>query len=215
MASKSSRQWLREHFSDRYVKQAQKAGYRSRAVYKLLEIHERYRLFKPGTLVIDLGAAPGGWSQVLAGLIKPKGRVIALDSLPMEPIEGVEFIEGDFTEDRSINALLEKMGGTKADWVVSDMAPNTSGNESIDVPRSLYLAQLALDFALKALKPGGGLLVKIFQGSGFDAFLVDLKRTFKTVVVCKPKASRDRSREIYLLGRELRNPMESDQGGRV
>lgn len=202
--SKSSKRWLREHFSDSYVKQAQKEGYRSRAVYKLLEIHERYRLFKPGMTVIDLGAAPGGWCQLVVKLIKPHGRMIALDLLPMEPIPGVEIIQGDFSEEPVMQGLLTELGETKADWVISDMAPNMSGNDSIDMPRSMYLSELALDFALRSLRIGGGFLIKVFQGDGFDAFLAETKRNFKSVAIRKPKASRDRSREVYVLAKEFR-----------
>lgn len=204
MAGKSSGRWLKEHFSDIYVKQAQQEGYRSRAVYKLLEIHERDRLFRPGMTVIDLGAAPGGWSQLVVKLVKPSGHVIALDLLPMEAIEGVNFIQGDFTEEAVMHMLLKQMPSAKADWVLSDMAPNTSGNESIDVPRSIYLTELALELALQVLNPEGGLLVKIFQGQGFDALLAEIKNKFKTVVIRKPKASRGRSREVYVLARSLK-----------
>jgi 23S rRNA (uridine2552-2'-O)-methyltransferase len=202
--SKSSDRWLREHFSDPYVKQAQQAGYRSRAVYKLLELQQRDRLFKPGMTVIDLGAAPGGWSQVVVKLIKPKGRLIALDILPMEPIEGVEFLQGDFSEEAIVNTLFEQLDTAKVDWVISDIAPNMSGNESVDIPQSMYLVELAMDFAMRTLKPSGGFLTKAFQGEGFDAFFAEIKRKFKTAVIRKPKASRGRSREIYVLARELR-----------
>ncbi|VVC76370.1 Ribosomal RNA large subunit methyltransferase E [Aquicella siphonis] len=208
MTSKSSRRWLREHFTDTYVKQAQKEGYRSRAVYKLLEFQERYHLFRSGMTVVDLGAAPGGWSQLVVKLIKPGGRMIAMDILPMEPVEGVEFIQGDFSNDEVLNTLLEHISSNKADWVISDMAPNMSGNESIDIPRSMYLSELALDFALRVLAPGGGFLIKAFQGEGIDAFLAEIKRNFKSVVIRKPKASRDRSREIYILARELKRGVE-------
>lgn len=204
MATKSSRNWLKEHFTDPYVKRAQQEGYRSRAVYKLLEIQERDRLFKPGMTVIDLGAAPGGWSQVVIKLIKPNGRVLAMDLLPMEPIPGVEFIQGDFTEEVVMQDLLNRMSQSKADWVLSDMAPNTSGNESIDVPRSVYLAELALDFAVQTLRPEGGFLVKVFEGEGFDVLLATVKKTFQSVAIRKPKASRGRSREVYILARKLR-----------
>lgn len=204
MASKSSRRWLKEHFSDTYVKQAQQAGYRSRAVFKLLEIQERDRLFKPGMTVVDLGAAPGGWSQVVSELIRP-GKIIALDLLPMDPIEGVDFIQGDFSDDAILQVLLNKLEANKTekvvDWVISDMAPNMSGNESIDIPRAMYLAELALDFALKVLKQEGGFLIKVFQGEGFDALLAEIKRNFKSVAIRKPKASRGRSREVYLLAK--------------
>lgn len=202
--SSSSRRWLKEHFTDPYVKQAQQEGYRSRAVYKLLEIQERDRLFKPGMTVIDLGAAPGGWSQLVTKYIKPNGRLIALDLLPMDSIPGVEFIQGDFTDEAVLQTLLTQLSSAKADWVISDMAPNTSGNESIDVPRSIYLSELALDFALQVLNPQGGFLIKVFQGEGFDAYLATIKKTFQTVAIRKPKASRDRSREVYILARKLR-----------
>src|SRR5579885_1791901 len=186
MTSKSSRRWLKEHFTDTYVKQAQQEGYRSRAVYKLLEIQERYRLFKPGMTVIDLGAAPGGWSQLVVKLIKPAGKMIALDLLPMEPIEGVEFIQGDFSDDAIMQILHEKLSDTKVDWVISDMAPNMSGNESIDIPRAMYLSELALDFALRVLSKNGGFLIKVFQGEGFDTLLAEMKRHFKSVAIRKP-----------------------------
>lgn len=199
--SKSSRRWLREHFSDPYVKQAQQAGLRSRAVYKLQEIQDRDKLFRQGMTVIDLGAAPGGWSELVIKLVGKKGRVIALDILPMEPIEGVEFIQGDFCEDKLLRELLTRVETTQVDWVISDMAPNMSGIDSVDQPRSMAYAELALDFALRVINSQGGFLVKVFQGEGFDAFLVNLRRLFKKVVIRKPKASRGRSREVYILAR--------------
>lgn len=198
--SKSSRRWLREHFSDTYVKKAQHEGYRSRAVYKLQELQERDKLFRPGMKIVDLGAAPGGWSQLLTEYVGKKGRIIALDILPMEPIEGVEFIQADFSEEKSVQDLLELAGG-KVDWVISDIAPNLSGLDSVDQPRSIYLAELALDFALQVLTENGGFLVKVFQGDGFDGFLKQVRQNFKKVVIRKPKASRDRSKEVYLLAR--------------
>jgi 23S rRNA (uridine2552-2'-O)-methyltransferase len=204
MATKdSSRRWLKEHFSDPYVKRAQKEGYRSRAVYKLLEMQERDHLFKPGMTVIDLGAAPGSWSQIIAALIKPKGRIIALDLLPMEPLAGVDFIEGDFMDEKVLTALLEWLDGKQPDWIVSDMAPNMSGHDSVDGPRSVYLSELALDFVLQVL-PKEGFLIKVFQGEGFDTFLAEVKRHFKSVSIRKPKASRDRSREVYVLAKTFR-----------
>lgn len=202
--SGSSRRWLHEHFTDPYVKQAQQEGYRSRAVYKLLEIHQRDKLFKPGMTIVDLGAAPGGWAQLTSKLVKPKGRVIALDILPMDPIPDVEFILGDFSEDAVADDLLARLKGVKVDWVLCDIAPNMSGNDSIDMPRSIYLAELALDFALKVLPPEGGFLIKLFQGEGFDAFLADLKKQFQKTTIRKPKASRSRSREVYILARTRR-----------
>ncbi len=199
--SGSSRRWLKEHFSDPYVKQAQQAGYRSRAVFKLLELQERDKLFKPGMTVIDLGAAPGGWSQIVRQFIGSKGQIIALDILPMDPIEGVEFILGDFTEQAVLDELLAKMEDKKVDWVLSDMAPNLSGIDSVDQPRSMELAELALDLALRVLEKNGSFLVKLFQGAGFDEFLVEIRRHFKKVVIRKPKASRGRSREVYVLAK--------------
>lgn len=205
MATKSSsKRWLKEHFTDPYVKKAQQEGYRSRAVYKLLEIHERDRLFKPGMVVVDLGAAPGGWSQLVTQLVKPKGRVIALDILPMEPLVGVQFIQGDFTDDGILNHLSDVINGAQIDWVISDMAPNMSGNDSVDIPRAMYLAELALDFALKVLPAKGGFLLKVFQGEGFDELLQQIKRAFEMVVIRKPKASRGRSREVYILAKMKR-----------
>lgn len=199
--SDSSRRWLKEHFTDPYVKKAQQEGYRSRAVYKLLEINQRDRLIKQNMTIVDLGAAPGGWSQVAAQLVKPKGKVFALDILPMDEIPGVEFIQGDFSEDEAADKLLSLMADTKADVVLSDIAPNISGNDSVDIPRSIYLAELVLDFALKVLKPDGSFLIKVFQGEGFDAYLAEVKRQFKKTAIRKPKASRSRSREVYILAR--------------
>ena len=199
--NKSSRRWLREHFSDTYVKQAQQAGYRSRAVYKLLELQDRDRLIKPGMTVVDLGAAPGGWSQVLVKLAGSKGHVLAMDILPMEPIPGVEFLQGDFGDEVVLNQLLAILGGNKVNWVVSDMSPNLSGVDSVDQPRSIFLAELALDFALQVLDEKGGFLTKVFQGDGFDPFLLAIRRHFKKVVIRKPKASRGRSREVYIVAR--------------
>ncbi len=202
MVKKSSREWLKEHFSDQYVKQAQKQGYRSRAVFKLMQLQERDKLFNPGMTVVDLGAAPGGWTQYVAELVGPKGQVIAMDILPMEPLPGVEIILGDFSEEAVFESLLKQLEGKKVDWVISDMAPNLSGMDSIDQPRSMYLAELALDLAIRVLdKQKGGFLVKVFQGAGFDEFLASVRKQFKKVHIRKPKASRDRSREIYVLGR--------------
>ena len=200
----SSGRWLQEHFSDPYVKKAQKEGYRSRAAYKLLEIQERSRIFKPGMVVVDLGAAPGGWCQVLRQFILPKGRVVAMDLLAMDPIEDVDFFQQDFTDDAALQQLDELIGESKVDWVISDMAPNMSGQKSVDIPRSMYLAELALDFALRVLPEGGGFLTKVFQGEGFDEFFAALKKEFDSVAVRKPKASRDRSREVYVLAQGRR-----------
>ncbi len=199
--SSSSRRWLHEHFSDPYVKEAQKEGFRSRAVYKLKEINDRDKLFKPGMTIVDLGAAPGSWSELAVKLVGKSGRVIALDILPMDPIANVEFIQGDFTEEAIEQELLQRLGPTKVDWVISDMAPNFSGMNSVDIPRMMTLAELALAFALSVLNDQGGFLVKTFQGEGFDSYLRDIKTHFKKVVTRKPKASRGRSNEIYILAR--------------
>lgn len=197
--SKSSTRWLKEHFDDEYVRRAQQEGYRSRAIYKLIEMQQKDHLLKPGMTVVDLGAAPGGWSEYAAQLTAAEGRVIALDILAMEPVPGVHFIHGDFREEAVLQGLLESIGTDKADLVLSDMAPNISGMGAVDIPRAYYLAELALDLARQVLKPGGSLLVKLFQGEGFDAYHRALKQGFKKVVMRKPKASRARSREIYAL----------------
>lgn len=201
--SKSSSRWLGEHFADEYVKRAQAEGWRSRAVFKLEEIDAKDRLIRPGMTIVDLGAAPGGWSQYAAKKLHGRGRIIALDILEMEPLEGVEFLQGDFTDDEPLARLLAltnaDAGQRTADLVMSDMAPNMSGMDAIDQPKGMYLAELALDLAVKVLKPGGAFLVKVFQGEGFDAYLNALKTHFARVVVRKPKASRARSREVYLL----------------
>ena len=199
--SKSSRQWLNEHFKDAFVQQAQKEQYRSRAAYKLLEIQDKDQLLKPGMTVVDLGAAPGGWSQVAAERVGPKGRVIALDILPMDPIAGVDFIQGDFTEQAILEELVRVVGESKIMLVLSDMAPNISGIKSVDQPRAMYLAELALDLAQNVLSKEGSFLVKVFQGEGFDHLLKQLRLHFTKVVSRKPKASRPRSREIYLLAK--------------
>lgn len=203
MPSKSSRRWLREHFKDSYVKKAKKEGYRSRAVYKLQEIQERDKLFSSGMTIVDLGAAPGGWSQVMREIVGPKGHIFALDLLPMDSIEGVQFIQGDFSEDACFAQLLKTVDGLKIDWVISDMLPNLSGIDTVDQAKSIYLAELVLDFSLKVLPKQGGLLIKVFQGEGFDEFLRQVKAHFKKVIIRKPKASRDRSREIYLVAKGL------------
>ena len=199
--SKTSGRWLQEHFDDEYVKKAQKDGYRSRAVYKLLEIDEKDRLLRPGMTVVDLGAAPGGWSEVAVQRVGDAGRVIALDILPMDSLPGVTFIQGDFREEEPYNSLLEALGESSVDLVMSDMAPNISGMKGVDQPRAMYLAELALELARKVLKPGGGLLIKVFNGEGLDAFKQELRKEFDQLIVRKPKASRPRSAEIYLLAR--------------
>lgn len=199
--SKSSGRWLQEHFTDPYVKQAQKEGYRSRAAYKLLEIQKKDRIFKPGMNVVDLGAAPGSWSQIARKLVGGTGRIFALDILPMTPIPQVEFIQGDFQSDVILRALMELVDDTAIDLVISDMAPNMSGMNAVDQPRAMYLAELALDFANKVLRPEGVFITKIFQGIGFDEYVKLLRQYFKQVITRKPEASRSRSREVYLIAK--------------
>ncbi len=202
--SKSSSRWLKEHFDDEFVRRAQQQGYRSRAVFKLIEIDEKDRLLRPGLTVVDLGAAPGGWSQLAAERVGAGGHVFALDILPMEPIPDVTFIHGDFREQTILDQLLAAMDGRKADLVLSDMAPNISGMKAVDQPRAMYLAELALAFAREVLLPNGDLLVKVFQGEGFDPYMREIRAAFGKVQVRKPKASRPRSRETYLLARNHR-----------
>ncbi len=199
--SKSSGRWLKEHFDDEYVKRAQQMGYRSRASFKLLEINEKDRLLKKGMVVVDLGAAPGGWSQIAADIVGDKGQVVALDILPMDPLPGVTVLEGDFHEEAVLNHLLEAIGGRPVDLVMSDMAPNISGMKSVDQPRAMYLAELTLDLARTVLKPGGDMLVKVFQGESFDEFVRACRASFRKVIIRKPAASRPRSREVYVLAR--------------
>jgi len=196
--------WMQEHVSDAYVKRARAEGMRSRAAYKLDEIAVRDRLLKPGMVVVDLGAAPGGWSQVAAGRVGPRGRVIALDILEMPSLAGVTFLRGDFRDDGTLAELERILAGQRADLVLSDLAPNLSGIASSDQAQSLELAELALDFALKHMKPKGNFLVKTFQGAGFEEYLRSLRGRFSAVAVRKPEASRDRSREVYLLGKGLK-----------
>lgn len=200
--SKSSKRWLHEHFDDHYVKMAQQQGLRSRSAFKLLELQEKYQLIRPGMTVVDLGAAPGGWCQVALPLVAKSGRLIALDILEMEPIAGVEFICGDFTEQEPLQALESLLNGEKVDLVLSDMAPNMSGMAAIDQAKAMYLAELALEFAREHLKPGGDFVVKLFQGTDFDGYVRNVRSLFRKVQVKKPKASRPRSREVYLLARE-------------
>jgi 23S rRNA (uridine2552-2'-O)-methyltransferase len=197
----SKRRWLTEHFNDPYVKQAQKQGYRSRAVYKLIEINERDRLLRQNMTVVDLGAAPGGWSQIAVRAVGRQGRVIATDILAMDPIEGVEFIQGDFREDAVLEQLRASIGDRGVDLVISDMAPNISGMGAVDQPRSMYLVELAVDLAQNVLSEDGDLLVKVFQGEGFDELIRSLRKDFRKVLIRKPKASRPRSNEVYVLGR--------------
>lgn len=199
--SKSSQRWLKEHFDDPFVKQAQKDGYRSRASYKLLEIQEKDRILRNGMVVIDLGAAPGGWSQVVSRVIGEKGRLIASDILPMDSIADVTFIEGDFTDDAVFEKILVAINNAPVDLVISDMAPNMSGMRSVDQPKAMLLCELALDLAIRVLKPNGEFLIKIFQGEGFDNYLKVVKENFDKVTIRKPSSSRDRSREQYLLAK--------------
>lgn len=202
--SKTSQNWLREHFNDPYVKMAQKDGYRSRASYKLLEIQEKDRILRPGNTVIDLGAAPGGWSQVTSRVLGEKGRLIASDILEMDSIADVTFIQGDFTEESVLAQILEAVGNHPVDLVISDMAPNMSGVKMADQARAMYLCELALDLAGQVLRPGGDFLIKIFQGEGFDLYHKQVRTMFEKVQMRKPLSSRDRSREQYLLARGFR-----------
>jgi 23S rRNA (uridine2552-2'-O)-methyltransferase len=199
--SKSSGRWLQERARDPYVKRARKEGWRSRAAFKLEEVQRVEKLIRPGMVIVDLGAAPGGWSQFAARALHGKGEIFALDVLPMPHVAGVTFIQGDFTEEAVLASLMSALGGRKIDLVMSDMAPNMSGIDAVDQPRSMYLAELALDFAGRVLRPGGDLLVKVFQGAGFEALVKEARRRFETVRIRKPDASRARSSEVYLLAR--------------
>ncbi len=199
--TKSSQNWLQEHVNDPYVKQAQKEGYRSRASYKLIQLNEKDKLIRPGMLIVDLGSAPGGWSQVAARLVGAKGRVVATDILPMEPVKNVEFIQGDFTDEGVLHRVLERLEHHKPDLVLCDIAPNISGIDSADQASSMYLVELALDFARRTLKPGGDFVAKVFQGAGSDAYLKDVRSSFAKVLIRKPAASRPRSREVYVVAR--------------
>ncbi|HEX4242254.1 MAG TPA: 23S rRNA (uridine(2552)-2'-O)-methyltransferase RlmE [Steroidobacteraceae bacterium] len=201
--SKSSARWLAEHASDEFVKRARKEGWRSRAVFKLAQIQEAERLLEPGMRCVDLGAAPGGWSQYAARIVGAKGRIVATDILAMDEIPGVDFVQGDFREAEVLETILERVGAEKVDLVMSDMAPNMAGIDAVDQPRSMYLAELALDFADRVLSPGGDLLLKLFQGAGVDQFIRDTRARYGKVVMKKPKASRTRSPEMYLLARQF------------
>ena len=210
--SKSSGDWLKEHFDDEFVKRSQKEGYRSRAIYKLQEIQQKDNLIRPNMQVVDLGAAPGGWSQYAVELVGGNGRVVASDILAIDPLPFVEFIQGDFTEESVLNEILDvlntdsknstqnKSTNYRADVVISDMAPNMTGVEATDQPRSIYLCELSLDMACQILKPGGSFVAKVFQGDGSEAFLKDVRSHFNKVKIRKPKASRPRSREVYVVG---------------
>ncbi|CAC9951997.1 23S rRNA (uridine(2552)-2'-O)-methyltransferase (EC 2.1.1.166) [uncultured Gammaproteobacteria bacterium] len=200
----SSGRWMSEHLSDEYVKRAQKEGYRSRAVYKLTEIMDKDKFIKPGDRVLDLGSAPGGWSQVAIKMVGKNGQVIASDILEIEPIDGVDFLCGDFTEDSVYKELLKLTAGKKIDVVLSDMAPNMSGQLSVDIPKSMYLCELALDMAIKTITPNGTFFIKVFQGAGFDEYVKACRAAFSRVIIRKPKASRARSKEVYLLATKLK-----------
>ncbi len=200
----SSKAWLKEHRDDPYVQQAQREGYRSRACYKLLELQDKDKLIRPGMTVLDLGSAPGGWSQVAIGLVGASGKVIASDILPMEHLEGVTFIEGDFTEQVVFQQILDALEGKRVDLVISDMAPNMSGVHAVDQPRAIYLVELALDMARQVLAPGGTFVTKLFHGEGFDQVFAQAKDSFQKVLTRKPKASRARSSEVYLVARAYR-----------
>jgi|TARA_R100001244_G_scaffold10717_11_gene12869 23S rRNA (uridine2552-2'-O)-methyltransferase len=195
--SKTSDRWLKEHFDDVWVKKSREDGYRSRASYKLIELDNKDRLFRPGQTVVDLGAAPGGWSQVAVERVGDDGTVVASDILEMSPIAGVAFVQGDFTEQSVLDELLDLLGERRADVVISDMAPNMSGMAAVDIPNAMGLVELALDMAQQVLKPGGVFVAKVFQGEGFDALLAEMRKSFGTVVSRKPDSSRARSREIY------------------
>ena len=198
--SKSSRRWLAEHFDDQYVKMAQQQGLRSRAAFKLMELDEKYHLLRPGIRVVDLGSAPGSWTQVVQRVLGERGKIIALDMLPMDPVQGVNFIQGDFTEDEPLALLEDALEGHNVDLVLSDMAPNMSGMGAVDQPRAMYVAELALAFAEKWLEPGGSFVVKVFHGEGFDEYVRQTRSMFEKVRIRKPSASRPRSREVYILG---------------
>lgn len=202
--SKSSGRWLQEHFDDQYVKKSKELGYRSRASFKLIELNDKDKLIKPGMTLVDLGAAPGGWSQIAAELVGDEGRVVSSDILPMDPLPGVQFVQGDFTEEAVLNEILETLGDELADLVISDMAPNMSGMSAVDQPAAMYLVELALDMARQVLRPGGDFVAKVFQGEGFDQYMNDARSSFARVYTRKPESSRARSREVYLVGRNFR-----------
>lgn len=202
--SKSSSLWLQRHVNDPYVKQAQKDGYRSRSAYKLIELNEKDRLFRPGMRVMDLGSAPGGWSQVAGRLVGEKGRVLATDILPMAPLKNVDFIQGDFTDEAVVRQLLDWLGGQKFDLVLSDIAPNITGIDVADQASSMYFLELALDTVRLALKPGATFVAKMFQGAGSDDYLRQLRTSFDKVLIRKPAASRPKSREVYVVAKGFR-----------
>lgn len=202
--STSSKKWLKRHVNDPYVQRSKREGYRARSAYKLIEIDERDKLLRPGLVVVDLGAAPGGWSQVIAKKVAASGKVVAIDLLEMDPVEGVTFLQGNFATRKGMAAVEGALAGRKADLVLSDMSPNITGIPMTDQARTMELAEMARDFALSHLQSEGALLIKIFQGSGYDEYFLSLRRAFKKVVVRKPDASRDESAELYLLARGLK-----------
>lgn len=202
--SKSSGRWLQEHFKDEFVQRSKKDGYRSRAVYKLQEMNEKDRLLRPGMRVVELGAAPGGWSQYIVEHLGDSGFLVASDILSMDSFSNVEFVQGDFTEESVLNEILSRLGSAKADLVISDMAPNMSGVVGVDQPKSMYLAELARDLALEVLNPKGTFLVKLFHGSGFEEYIRELRTNFASVRTRKPEASRARSKEVYAVARNLK-----------
>ncbi|MGB2532667.1 MAG: 23S rRNA (uridine(2552)-2'-O)-methyltransferase RlmE [Porticoccaceae bacterium] len=204
MAKSKNRTWIKQHVKDPYVKQSQRDGYRSRASYKLLEIVEKGRYIKPGMVVVDLGSAPGGWSQVAAKLVGHKGCVVAVDILPMDPVAGVSFIQGDFTEEEILNQLLDEIGNRPVDLVISDMAPNLTGMKAVDQPAMIYLAELAVDLVQQVMTEDGIFIAKLFQGEGFDEFVRNTRKVFNVVSLKKPDASRSKSREVYLVAKGLK-----------
>ena len=197
--SKSSHRWMQRHVNDEYVQRSKRDGYRSRAAYKLLELQEKDRFIKRGQVIVDLGAAPGGWSQVAADMVGPKGEVVGFDILPIDPLPGVTLLQGDFREDNALRQLTDVLGKRQVDLVLSDMAPNISGVAAVDQPRAMLLCELALDFCTQYLRPGGGFVCKVFHGEGFDVWMRDVKSRFGRAVTRKPKASRPNSREVYLV----------------
>ena len=205
MTKSKNRDWIKQHINDPYVKQSQKDGYRSRASYKLLEIVEKERMIRPGMTVVDLGSSPGGWSQVASRLVGHEGRVHALDILPMDPIAGVDFIQGDFTEQNIFDDLLLLIGNRPVDLVISDMAPNLTGSKAVDQPAMIYLAELAIDLTVQVMKPEGIFISKVFQGEGFDQFVRHVRTLFNSVSIKKPEASRAKSREVYLVAKGLKS----------
>ena len=204
--SKSSGSWLQEHVNDPYVRQARQEGYRSRASYKLIQLNDKDKLIRPGMLIVDLGSAPGGWSQVAGKLVGARGKVVATDILPMEPVKNVDFIQGDFTDEAVLNQILTRLEGRKPDLILCDIAPNISGIDVADQASSIYLVELALDMARQALKAKGDFVAKVFQGAGSEAYLKELRSAFEKLVIRKPAASRPRSREIYVVAKGFKGP---------